>query len=88
VTPGRHAADGGDPAASDDSLAAEIMVRGGNPTAAEAAAVVAVVAAALDDLRAEGEVLPTSAPSAWERSRRGLRAPLDHGSWRGFTGQR
>src|SRR5690606_24059423 len=46
-------------------VAAEISVRGGNPTPGEAAAVVAVVAAAVDEVRTEGELLPDAAPDAW-----------------------
>ncbi|MCW4385092.1 acyl-CoA carboxylase epsilon subunit [Salinibacterium sp. SYSU T00001] len=67
---------------------AEITIRAGRPSPSEAAAVVAVVTTALDELREEGVVPPPAQPSAWDRSRRGLRTPLQHGSWRGFMGYR
>jgi hypothetical protein len=69
--------------------AADVRITGGNPTDEEIAAVTAVLAALAEQRAAavaeEGVVPP---PSAWERSRRGIRGPIHvgPGRWRGFSG--
>jgi hypothetical protein len=65
-------------------LAARIRVTSGSPTAEEVAAVTAVMVAALEQLADEAFVQEDEAPSAWERSRRGLRRPLIRGEWRRY----
>ena len=66
----------------------DIQVTGGNPSPEEIAAVTAVLQASLAELAAEQALLDTSAPTAWQRSQRQLRAPLHNarGSWRSFSG--
>jgi uncharacterized protein (DUF1800 family) len=57
-------------------------------SAAELAAVTVVVGAAVEQELDELQTETVDAPSAWERSRRGLRTPLQPGSgaWRSFSG--
>jgi hypothetical protein len=75
-------ASGSDEEAPD--LAARIRVTSGSPTPEEVAAVTAVMVATLEQLAEEAFVQEDDAPSAWERSRRGLRRPLVRGEWRRF----
>jgi len=69
-----------DPDAVD--YAARIRIASGSPSDVEVAAVTAVVAAALEQLADADRRREVPAPSAWERTRRGLRRPLRHGDWR------
>ena len=69
--------------------AADVRVVSGHPSDVEIAAVTAVLAALAEQRAvavAEEAVVPP--PSAWERSRRGIRKPIEGGPgrWRGFTG--
>ena len=59
----------------------DVRVIRGAPTDEELAAVVAVLTAVASAPRKGPAPMP-AAPSAWERSRRGLRAPLHPGIWR------
>ena len=67
--------------------ATEFTVIAGHPTPAELAAVTAVITSMIEDLeddqRAEGPRV-----SAWQRSQRGVRAPMNPGAgaWRSFSG--
>jgi hypothetical protein len=69
-----------DPDAVD--YAARIRVTSGSPTPVEVAAVTAVVAAALEQLAEEDRRREDDVPTAWDRSRRGVRRPLNRGDWR------
>jgi hypothetical protein len=73
-----------DPGPGGSDLAARIRITSGAPTDEEVAAVTAVMAAALEQLAEEAFVQDDLAPSAWERSRRGLRRPLVRNAWRQF----
>jgi hypothetical protein len=69
--------------------AVDVRVTAGNPTEEEIAAVTAVLAALAEQrgsVAAEEAVVPP--PSAWDRSRRGIRTPIEvgRGRWRGFSG--
>jgi hypothetical protein len=66
----------------------DIAVVSGSPDAAELAAITAVLTAALEELAAEQGRRKSAGPSAWERSQRGLRRPVNPGpgQWRGFAG--
>jgi hypothetical protein len=69
--------------------ATDVRIVSGNPSDEEIAAVTAVLAALAEQRAsavAEEAVVPP--PSAWERSRRGIRKPIEvgQGRWRGFTG--
>jgi uncharacterized protein (DUF1800 family) len=67
----------------------DIAVISGNPDADELAAVTAVLAEVLDELAAEqGRRELAAGPSAWARSQRGIRPPVQpgHGVWRSFSG--
>jgi hypothetical protein len=61
-----------------------IRITSGDPTPEEVAAVTAVMAAALAELAEEDRRRLVAAPTAWERSRRGVRRPLARGDWRRF----
>jgi hypothetical protein len=67
---------------------ADIAVIAGSPDAEELAAVTAVLATVLDELAAEQGRREQAGPSAWARSQRGVRSPLQpgHGAWRTFSG--
>jgi hypothetical protein len=67
-----------------DDYASGIRVTTGSPTPIEVAAVTAVVATALEHLAEEDRRRELPAPSAWERSRRGVRRRLVRGDWRRF----
>ena len=78
----------GDPVDHTSSSATtEFTVVAGHPTPAELAAVTAVITSMIEDLeddqRAEGPRV-----SAWQRSQRGVRAPMNPGAgaWRSFSG--
>lgn len=77
-TPGDSAAD----------VAAEFAIVGGSPSAVELAAVTAVLTAAVEEIDAEKPLDEAPGASAWQRSQRGVRAPLypGKGAWRGFSG--
>jgi hypothetical protein len=66
----------------------DIAVISGSPDAEELAAVTAVLAAVLDELAAEQGRREQAGPSAWARSQRGVRAPIQPGpgAWRSFSG--
>ncbi|TXK16234.1 acyl-CoA carboxylase epsilon subunit [Homoserinibacter sp. GY 40078] len=57
-----------------------LRVLGGDPTPEELAAASAVLQAALDEF-AGMQRMAGRRRSAWERNRRGLRQPLERGSW-------
>jgi hypothetical protein len=66
----------------------DVRVVAGNPTAEEIAAATAVLAALVAE-RANSEAEPLEPiQSAWQRSQRGIRGPIDPGPgrWRGFSG--
>jgi hypothetical protein len=66
----------------------DIAVISGNPDVEELAAVTAVIAEVLDELAAEQGRREAAGPSAWARSQRGIRPPVQpgHGAWRTFSG--
>jgi hypothetical protein len=69
--------------------AVDVRITAGNPSDEEIAAVTAVLAALAEQRAAssaEEAVVPP--PSAWERSRRGIRVPIEvgRGRWRQFSG--
>lgn len=66
----------------------DIAVISGRPDADELAAVTAVLAEVLDELAAEQGRREQAGPSAWARSQRGIRPPIQpgHGAWRSFSG--
>ena len=66
----------------------DIAVISGNPDTDELAAVTAVLAEVLDELAAEQGRRELAGPSAWARSQRGIRPPVQpgHGAWRSFSG--
>ena len=78
------------PAGDDvESIETDMVVRSGSPDADELAAVTAVLGAVLEELAEEqGRREQASGPSAWARSQRGVRAPIQpgHGAWRSFSG--
>jgi hypothetical protein len=74
----------GTSAPSAGALAAGIRVTSGSPTPVELAAVTAVVVAAVEELAQEDRRRDVARPSAWERSRRGVRRPLVRGAWSTF----
>ena len=73
-----------EPGSEPDDYASRIRVTTGSPTPVEVAAVTAVVAAALEHLAEEDRRREIPAPTAWERSRRGVRRRLVRGDWRHF----
>jgi hypothetical protein len=66
----------------------DLTVISGNPDVEELAAVTAVLAEVLDELAAEQGRREQAGPSAWARSQRGIRPPVQpgHGAWRTFSG--
>ncbi|GAB2452224.1 uncharacterized protein (DUF1800 family) [Conyzicola lurida] len=60
----------------------------GDPTPAEVAAVTAVVTAALEEFAEAQERDTAPVTSAWQRSQRPVRTPIERGrgTWRGFSG--
>jgi hypothetical protein len=79
----------GTTADSPQPAAVDVRISAGNPTDEEIAAITAVLAA-LAEQRAAAVVEEAVAPppSAWERSRRGIRGPIEvgRGRWRQFSG--
>jgi hypothetical protein len=69
-------------------IGTDIAVIAGSPDAEDLAAVTAVLAAVLDELAAEQGRREQTGPSAWARSQRGVRDPIEpgHGAWRSFSG--
>ncbi len=65
-----------------DEQRPEIRILSGNPDAEEIAAVSAVLSGALDELGGEQRRRQSGGPSSWQRSQRGVRAPLVRGAWR------
>jgi hypothetical protein len=70
---------------TDPAAPVDLRILRGNPTDDELAAVSAVLTAALDELAGEHRRRQQSGPSAWQRSQRGVRAPLVPGSWTSFA---
>jgi Acyl-CoA carboxylase epsilon subunit len=66
----------------------DVVVLSGNPDDEDLAALTAVLAEVLEELAAEQGRRESSATSAWARSQRGVRAPLQpgHGAWGSFSG--
>lgn len=66
----------------------DVRVISGSPTADEIAAVTAVLTAAVVEEAAGADAVPSLGPSAWQRSQRILRTPLQAGPgrWRNFSG--
>ncbi|MEJ1229347.1 MAG: acyl-CoA carboxylase subunit epsilon [Galbitalea sp.] len=66
----------------------DIAVLAGNPDDLELAAVTAVLETVLEELAEEHGRRESATPSAWERSQRTVRAPLNPGpgAWRSFSG--
>ncbi|MET1053638.1 MAG: acyl-CoA carboxylase epsilon subunit [Mycetocola sp.] len=66
----------------------DVHILSGSPTADEIAAVTAVLTAAVLEESARADAVPTSGPSAWQRSQRVMRPPLTAGAgrWRSFSG--
>ncbi|MET4639100.1 acyl-CoA carboxylase epsilon subunit [Mycetocola sp. 2940] len=64
-----------------------VRVISGSPTADEIAAVTAVLTAAVIEEAAGADAVPSLGPSAWQRSQRILRTPLQAGpgQWRNFS---
>ncbi len=73
---------------SEDQVEADLAVISGNPDTTDMAAITAVLAGVLDELAAEQGRRELSTPSAWSRSQRTMRPPLQPGSgaWRTFSG--
>lgn len=65
-----------------------VRIVSGAPTPDEIAAVTAVITAAVVEESAAADAVPSSGPSAWQRSQRILRTPLmaGPGRWRNFSG--
>ncbi|MDQ1547623.1 MAG: hypothetical protein QOH69_2527 [Actinomycetota bacterium] len=80
-----HAGAEGAPA---ETVEADITVISGNPDVEELAAVTAVLSEVLEELAAEQGRRELAGPSAWARSQRGIRPPVQpgHGAWRSFSG--
>lgn len=68
----------------DGRTAADIRITGGRPTDDEIAALTAVLTTALDELAGDHRRRQRLAPTAWERSQRGVRTPLAAGTWNSF----
>jgi Acyl-CoA carboxylase epsilon subunit len=71
------------------SAGADVRITAGNPSEEEIAAVTAVLAGLAEQRAAavvDEAVVPP--PSAWDRSRRGIRGPIEvgPGRWRQFSG--
>jgi len=71
-----------------DATPPDIRIVSKSATPEEIAAVTAVVQGALDELAESLDAAATPQRSAWDRSRRDLRAPLrpGPGAWRSFSG--
>ena len=66
--------------------ATEFTVIAGHPTPAELAAVTAVITSVIEDLE-DDQRAERPRVSAWQRSQRGVRAPMNPGAgaWRSFS---
>jgi hypothetical protein len=66
----------------------DLAVVSGSPDPEELAALTAVLAEVLDEMAAEQGRRESAATSAWARSQRGVRTPLQPGpgAWRSFSG--
>ncbi|CAN5393958.1 hypothetical protein BH10ACT4_BH10ACT4_12910 [soil metagenome] len=75
----------GDP--GDDAATPEFEVVAGAPTPEELAAVTAVITSMIEELE-DGQRAGGPRVSAWQRSQRSIRAPLNPGAgaWRSFSG--
>jgi hypothetical protein len=73
---------------SEIEVNAELAVISGRPDDVEVAAITAVLSGVLEELAAEQGRRKLAGPSAWARSQRILRAPLQPGpgAWRSFSG--
>ena len=69
------------------SATTEFTVVAGHPTPAELAAVTAVITSVIEDLE-DDQRAERPRVSAWQRSQRGVRAPMNPGAgaWRSFSG--
>ena len=69
-------------------IEADITVISGNPDVEELAAVTAVLSEVLEELAVEQGRRELAGPSAWARSQRGIRPPVQPGpgAWRSFSG--
>ena len=65
-----------------------VKVLRGSPTPDEIAAITAVLSAAVVEEASHAEAVSSEGPSAWQLSRRSMRAPLTPGPgrWRNFSG--
>jgi hypothetical protein len=72
----------------DAGAAAEFSIVAGNPTPEELAAVTAVLAAMVEELEDGARREGAPPVSAWQRSQRAIRRPLNPGAgaWRSFSG--
>ncbi len=72
----------------DETVEADLDVISGSPTTADMAAITAVLAGVLEELAAEQGRRQQAVPSAWARSQRGVRVPIQAGvgAWRSFNG--
>ena len=73
-----------DVSAGTEPVASPIRITGGSPTPEEIAAATAVLEAALEELAGEHRRRAAHGPSDWQRSQRGVRAPLTPGTWGTF----
>lgn len=73
---------------AEHQVEADLAVISGSPDEADMAAITAVLAGVLDELAAEQGRREQSTPSAWSRSQRSVRTPLQPGpgAWRSFGG--
>ena len=69
---------------ADEDSSHDIRITGGRPSDEEVAALTAVLSIALDELAGDHRRRLRLAPSAWERSQRGVRTPLTPGTWNTF----
>jgi hypothetical protein len=71
-----------------ERVEADIEILSGDPDDADMAAITAVLAAVLEELAAEQGRRQQASTSAWERSQRAVREPLNPGpgAWRSFSG--
>jgi hypothetical protein len=73
---------------SEHTHGVDFTIVGGNPTSAEIAAVTGVLSAVLEELAEEHTRATVPVISAWQKSQRGVRSPLQRGpgAWRNFSG--
>jgi hypothetical protein len=85
---GRHGAQRTGPFVTEASEhGVDVRVLRGSPTSEEIAAVTAVLTAAVVEEAAGADAVQSTGPSAWQRSTRILRTPLQAGPgrWRNFS---